>query len=149
MFNLSFLWNKVKMILLTGTLFLWLFWPSFNASPAAGGELAQRAVINTVYSLCAAAVCSFAMSAVIHKQNKLSMASIYSYRLLVWCMIYDVWFNKTQCNVIRSSTRLCCNEFSCIPNVQKCRQLELYIYTIIFRFTYKMPLWQGVLVQEL
>jgi len=49
-----------------GTIFLWLFWPSFN-SAAAVGEGQYRAVINTYFSLAACAVVTFAMSALVRK----------------------------------------------------------------------------------
>jgi ammonium transporter Rh len=58
-----------------GTLFLWLYWPSFNAGPAEGNER-QRAVINTILSLSACTVMTFAVSSVIDKKNKLSMVHI-------------------------------------------------------------------------
>nr|XP_009858225.1 rh type C glycoprotein isoform X1 [Ciona intestinalis]XP_009858226.1 rh type C glycoprotein isoform X2 [Ciona intestinalis] len=58
-----------------GTLFLWLYWPSFNAGPASGTER-HRAVINTVLSLSACTVVTFALSAVTDKKNKLDMVHI-------------------------------------------------------------------------
>ena len=58
-----------------GTLFLWLFWPSFNGAPAAGTFAGQRAVINTVFSLSAAGVSAFAVSSLVEKSGKLSMVS--------------------------------------------------------------------------
>nr|AAY41908.1 Rh type C glycoprotein-like protein [Ciona savignyi] len=58
-----------------GTLFLWLYWPSFNAGPGSGTER-HRAVINTVLSLSACAVVTFALSAVTDKKNKLDMVHI-------------------------------------------------------------------------
>jgi ammonium transporter Rh len=58
-----------------GTLFLWLYWPSFNAGPAEGNER-QRAVINTILSLSACTVTTFAISQVVNKKNKLSMVHI-------------------------------------------------------------------------
>nr|CAB3265562.1 rh type A glycoprotein [Phallusia mammillata] len=59
-----------------GTLFLWMYWPSFNGAPAAGTFLGARAAINTVYSLAAAAVASFALSSILDKSGKLSMVHI-------------------------------------------------------------------------
>uniref|UniRef100_H2Z567 Ammonium transporter AmtB-like domain-containing protein n=1 Tax=Ciona savignyi TaxID=51511 RepID=H2Z567_CIOSA len=58
-----------------GTLFLWLYWPSFNAAPGNGTER-HRAVINTVLSLAACTVVTFALSAVTDKKNKLDMVHI-------------------------------------------------------------------------
>ena len=48
-----------------GTTFLFCFWPSFNAAALSGADQ-QRAVVNTVLSLCASAVTSFALSRSIH-----------------------------------------------------------------------------------
>jgi len=47
-----------------GTVFLWLFWPSFN-SAAAVGEGQYRAVVNTYFALAACAVVAFAVSALV------------------------------------------------------------------------------------
>ncbi|XP_076815311.1 ammonium transporter Rh type A-like [Clavelina lepadiformis] len=58
-----------------GTIFLWLYWPSFNAGPAVGNER-HRAVINTVLSLSACTVVTFAISSVINKKGKLNMVHI-------------------------------------------------------------------------
>jgi len=58
-----------------GTIFLWLFWPSFNAGPAVGNER-QRAIINTIMSLSACTTVTFAMSAIVNKENKLDMVHI-------------------------------------------------------------------------
>lgn len=58
-----------------GTLFLWCFWPSFNAA-LAGGDDQHRAVINTYLSLAASCVATFAISALIHKQGKFTMEHV-------------------------------------------------------------------------
>ena len=34
---------------MVGTVFLWVFWPSFNAGAAAEGDAQMRAIINTYY----------------------------------------------------------------------------------------------------
>lgn len=57
-----------------GTIFLWLFWPSFNSATAVG-DGQYRAVINTYYSLAACAVVTFAISALVHK-DKFNMVHI-------------------------------------------------------------------------
>jgi len=60
-----------------GTLFLWLFWPSFNGILVAPDYVAQhRAVINTYYSLAASCVVTFALSPFFQKGYKLSMVHI-------------------------------------------------------------------------
>jgi ammonium transporter Rh len=49
-----------------GTLFLFVFWPSFNAATLIGSAQ-ERAVINTTLAICASALTSFALSRSIHK----------------------------------------------------------------------------------
>jgi ammonium transporter Rh len=46
---------------LIGTIFLWLFWPSFNAALAVGADR-HRTIINTLLSVCASAMTAFAFS---------------------------------------------------------------------------------------
>ena len=48
-----------------GTLFLFCFWPSFNAATLLGSAQ-ERAVINTTLAICASALTSFALSRSIH-----------------------------------------------------------------------------------
>jgi len=58
---------------MVGTIFLWMFWPSFNGGAAASGDAQQRAVINTYYSLCSCALAAFAFSALVSPSKKFSM----------------------------------------------------------------------------
>nr|CAD7427515.1 unnamed protein product [Timema monikensis] len=57
------------------TIFLWLFWPSFNAGLSTGDDK-HRAVINTYLSLASCCVMAFATSAVVNKDNKFDMLCI-------------------------------------------------------------------------
>merc|ERR1719431_432609 len=57
---------------MVGTIFLWMFWPSFNAGAAASGDAQQRAVINTYFSLCSCALATFAFSALVTPSKKFS-----------------------------------------------------------------------------
>jgi len=61
--------------LFLGTVFLWLFWPSFN-SASLTGDVQQRAIINTILSISASCVIAFATSALTSKNNKFSMMHI-------------------------------------------------------------------------
>ena len=61
------------MFSMVGTIFLWMFWPSFNAAAAKHGEPQHRAILNTYFSLCAAVLASFAFSAATNKRNKFVM----------------------------------------------------------------------------
>ena len=49
-----------------GTLFLWMYWPSFNGA-LASGNARHRVVINTVLSLCGSCVASFFTSSLFRK----------------------------------------------------------------------------------
>jgi len=56
-----------------GTLFLWMYWPSFNAGSVAEGDAQQRALLNTFISLCGCTMATFAMSALLTPSKKFSM----------------------------------------------------------------------------
>jgi ammonia channel protein AmtB len=58
----------------TGTVFLWLFWPSFN-SALVDGDDQHRAVINTYLSLTACCVTAFAVSSIVSEEKKFDMVS--------------------------------------------------------------------------
>ena len=62
-------------VLKIGTLFLWMYWPSFNAGAAAKGDAQMRAVINTYISLCACCCSAFAVSALVNPQRKFCMVT--------------------------------------------------------------------------
>ncbi|NXQ24340.1 RHAG protein, partial [Alaudala cheleensis] len=64
------------MFAMIGTLFLWLFWPSFNSAIAHGSEAQARAIINTYYSLAACTIVTFALSSLVDKRGKFSMVLI-------------------------------------------------------------------------
>ncbi|NXN13632.1 RHAG protein, partial [Indicator maculatus] len=59
-----------------GTLFLWLFWPSFNSAIAADPIQQSKAMVNTYYSLAACAVVTFALSSLVDPRGKFSMVLI-------------------------------------------------------------------------
>jgi len=59
-----------------GTIFLWMLWPSFNAVLAPAGAIQHRAIVNTILSLCAACMVSFALSILFRKEHKLSMVDV-------------------------------------------------------------------------
>eukprot|EP00735_Rhodelphis_limneticus_P008986 TRINITY_DN2445_c0_g1::TRINITY_DN2445_c0_g1_i1::g.9004::m.9004 TRINITY_DN2445_c0_g1::TRINITY_DN2445_c0_g1_i1::g.9004 ORF type:complete len:535 (+),score=133.21,sp/Q8JI14/RHCL2_DANRE/43.84/5e-119,Ammonium_transp/PF00909.16/6.3e-68,Anoctamin/PF04547.7/0.54,Anoctamin/PF04547.7/2.9e+02 TRINITY_DN2445_c0_g1_i1:43-1605(+) len=58
-----------------GTVFLWLYWPSFNAGPAKGNAQ-HRTVINTVLSLCCSCFCTFFYSRYFRHGGKFEMVDI-------------------------------------------------------------------------
>ena len=57
---------------LPGTLFLWLFWPSFNGG-LASGNAQIRAIINTYFSMTGSVVGTFLFSMLFDKNRKLTM----------------------------------------------------------------------------
>ncbi|KAF7224712.1 ammonium transporter Rh type C-like 2 isoform X1 [Nothobranchius furzeri] len=59
-----------------GTLFLWMFWPSFNSAIAGHGDGQHRAFINTYLSLAATVLTTFALSSLFQKHGKLDMVHI-------------------------------------------------------------------------
>ncbi|XP_012274440.1 ammonium transporter Rh type A isoform X2 [Orussus abietinus] len=58
-----------------GTVFLWLFWPSFNSASLEGDDQ-QRAIINTLLSIAASCVIAFAVSVLVSKESKFNMVHV-------------------------------------------------------------------------
>ncbi|CAH0400164.1 unnamed protein product [Chilo suppressalis] len=52
-----------------GSIFLWIYWPSFNSALTSSDEEYQRAVINTYLSLAAATVTTFVLSSAVSKHH--------------------------------------------------------------------------------
>ncbi|NXS67423.1 RHAG protein, partial [Pandion haliaetus] len=59
-----------------GTLFLWLFWPSFNSAIVSETTYHIKAIVNTYYSLAACTVVTFALSSLVDQRGKFSMVLI-------------------------------------------------------------------------
>ena len=59
---------------MVGSLFLWLYWPSFN-SALLSGTAKQRAVINTVLSLTGSTLAVFIASPIFN-EGKISMSDV-------------------------------------------------------------------------
>ncbi|XP_076980285.1 ammonium transporter Rh type C [Tamandua tetradactyla] len=59
-----------------GTLFLWMYWPSFNSAVSNHGDAQHRAAINTYCSLAACVLTSVALSSALQKKGKLDMVHI-------------------------------------------------------------------------
>lgn len=60
---------------LVGTVFLWLFWPSFVAGALPGGDGQTTALINTILALLASTVVTFGLNAIL-EGNKLTTVPI-------------------------------------------------------------------------
>jgi ammonium transporter Rh len=63
------------MFAMVGTIFLWMFWPSFNGALATGDQQ-HRVIINTVISLTASCVTTFVMSSIFRHDRKFDMVDI-------------------------------------------------------------------------
>ncbi|KAG8445808.1 hypothetical protein GDO86_010554 [Hymenochirus boettgeri] len=59
-----------------GTLFLWMFWPSFNSAIADPGLNQEMAIVNTYFSLAACVLTAFAISSLVEHKGKLDMVHI-------------------------------------------------------------------------
>lgn len=70
--NSNYTSNLFAMI---GTLFLWLYWPSFNSALAVSPNTAHRIVISTVLSLTGSCIAAFIISAFMNS-GKFNMESI-------------------------------------------------------------------------
>ena len=58
-----------------GTLFLWVYWPSINAS-FPEGPAQNRAISNTYYALAASCVAAFSITVLQSKEGKFNIVSI-------------------------------------------------------------------------
>ncbi|XP_022242749.1 ammonium transporter Rh type B-like [Limulus polyphemus] len=58
-----------------GTIYLWLFWPSFNSALGLGDDR-HRAIINTYLSLCSCVLISFATSSLVDGKNRFNMEAL-------------------------------------------------------------------------
>ncbi|GAB6027973.1 hypothetical protein CHUAL_002199 [Chamberlinius hualienensis] len=58
-----------------GTVFLWLYWPSFNAALVSGDER-ERAVLNTYLSLAACCMVTFAISSLVDHKSRFNMVHV-------------------------------------------------------------------------
>lgn len=67
-----------------GTVFLWMFWPSFNSAIADPGDAQLRAVINTYFSLAACTLAAYATSSLVEKKGKLDMVGHHTSLLLLY-----------------------------------------------------------------
>jgi len=59
-----------------GAIFLWVFWPSFNAAVASPADAKERAVCNTYLSITACTIVTFIMSQALDKHKRFEMVHI-------------------------------------------------------------------------
>ncbi|NWU68958.1 RHD protein, partial [Pterocles burchelli] len=67
---------KSDLFSMLGTLFLWVFWPSFNSVLAVDNK--SKVIYNTYFALAASAVTAFVLSALTTKDGKFQMSHIHS-----------------------------------------------------------------------
>ena len=60
---------------MVGSLFLWVFWPSFNSGALEGVDR-HRAVVNTYIALASCCVTTFAVSAFVDENGKFNMVRL-------------------------------------------------------------------------
>lgn len=58
-----------------GTIFLWMYWPSFNGALGAGAQQ-ERAIINTLLGLCGSCVVAFLASHLFRRERRFHMVDI-------------------------------------------------------------------------
>nr|XP_010343727.1 RH-like protein isoform X2 [Saimiri boliviensis boliviensis] len=61
-----------------GTLFLWMFWPSFNSALLRNPLERRDAVFNTYYALAVSAVTSISLSSLAHPRGKINMTYLHN-----------------------------------------------------------------------
>ncbi|KFP25011.1 Blood group Rh(D) polypeptide [Colius striatus] len=67
---------KLDLMSMLGTLFLWVFWPSFNSVLVMDSK--SRAIYNTYFALAASAVTAFVLSVLTTKDGRFRMTHIHS-----------------------------------------------------------------------
>ncbi|TSK34792.1 Ammonium transporter Rh type B [Bagarius yarrelli] len=59
-----------------GTIYLWMFWPSFNSAITSLGDDQHRTALNTYYSLASCTLATYGFSALVNHEGKLDMVHI-------------------------------------------------------------------------
>jgi len=67
---------RADILSVMGTLFLWVFWPTFNAALTLKGDDQHRAVLHTFLGLCGSTLTAFALSAALNRDGKITMADV-------------------------------------------------------------------------
>ena len=73
----AYVGNIPDIFSLIGTVFLWIYWPSFVAGAAEADSAQQeRAIVNTILSLSVSTVCTFWLSSLLSKNGRLRPVDI-------------------------------------------------------------------------
>lgn len=68
--------SNSDLLSLLGTIFLWIFWPSFNSVLAKTREAQHRAIVNTFLALSSGTITAFAMSSLMDKRGRISLVHL-------------------------------------------------------------------------
>ncbi|KAM3921432.1 ammonium transporter Rh type A-like [Leptodactylus fuscus] len=68
--------SNSDLLSLLGTIFLWIFWPSFNSVLAKSRDAQHRAIVNTFLALSSGTITTFASSSLIDKQGRISLVHL-------------------------------------------------------------------------
>ncbi|CAJ0965967.1 unnamed protein product [Ranitomeya imitator] len=68
--------SNSDLLSLLGTIFLWIFWPSFNSVLAKTKEAQHRAIVNTFLALSSGTITTFAMSSLMDKRGRINLAHL-------------------------------------------------------------------------
>lgn len=101
---------------LTGTLFLWMFWPSFNSAITDHGDGQHRTAINTYLALASSVLTTVAISSMSQKRGKLDMVTLALFNIRfttcsVWrlFLVTNMLLYLTGTHPERHSGRRCCH----------------------------------------
>ncbi|VCX40797.1 unnamed protein product [Gulo gulo] len=70
--------KRSSLFTMLGTLFLWIFWPSFNSALLDSPAERKNAMFSTYYALAASTVTAISVSVLAHSQRKINMTHIHN-----------------------------------------------------------------------
>lgn len=109
------LWVWMTFSYLTGTLFLWMFWPSFNSAITDHGSGQHRTAINTYIALASSVLTTVAISSASEKRGKLDMVMLVHWKAtdlrpdVYAFLVTDMPFYLTGAHPECHSGRWCCH----------------------------------------
>lgn len=68
--------SNSDLLSLLGTIFLWIFWPSFNSVLAKTREAQHQAIVNTFLALSSGTITTFVMSSLMDKRGRISLVHL-------------------------------------------------------------------------
>ncbi|NXS98999.1 RHBGB protein, partial [Jacana jacana] len=68
--------HQADVFSVAGTIYLWIFWPSFTSSTTVPNDAQPWAVLNTYFSLGASTLATFVLSPLLYKESTLQMVQI-------------------------------------------------------------------------